>query len=46
MHTLRRTAIAAFLISATLTLPAHAVSKEMIQLQTQVQQLKDEVARF
>ena len=46
MPTLRRTTLAAVLVFATLTLPAHAVNKDMIQLQTQVQQLQDAVARL
>lgn len=36
----------AVLFSGISTLPAHAVSKEIIQLQTQVQQLQDAVARL
>jgi TolA-binding protein len=46
MHSLRRYTLTALLLSASLTLPAHAVSKEMVQLQTQVQQLQDAVARL
>jgi TolA-binding protein len=44
--TIRRLALAALLLTTTLTLPAHAVSKEMVQLQTQIQQLQDAVARL
>ncbi len=43
--TLRCLAIA-LLSAAFATPPAHAVSKEMIQLQTQIQQLQDAVARL
>jgi TolA-binding protein len=46
MSSTRRLSIAAVLLSITCTLPAHAVSKEMVQLQTQVQQLMDAVARL
>jgi len=46
MFSTRRFSTAAFLLAASLTLPAHAVSKEMVQLQTQVQQLQDAVARL
>src|ERR1700735_771997 len=46
MFSTRRFSIAAFLLAASLTLPAHAVSKEMVQLMTQVQQLQDAVARL
>ena len=38
--------VPAVLLAATITLPAHAVSKEMVQLMTQVQQLQDAVARL
>jgi TolA-binding protein len=41
-----RTAAASFLLAAFASLPAHAVNKDMIQLQTQVQQLQDAVARL
>jgi tol-pal system protein YbgF len=46
MHAMRRTTLAALILAASFTLPAHAVSKEMIQLQTQIQQLQDAVARL
>jgi TolA-binding protein len=46
MSPTRRLSIAALLLATTLTLPAHAVSKEMVQLQTQIQQLQDAVARL
>src|ERR1700679_807487 len=46
MTSTRRLSIAIFLLAASLTLPAHAVSKEMVQLMTQVQQLQDSVARL
>lgn len=38
-------ALAAFLLAGP-ALPAHAVNKDMVQLQTQVQQLQDAVARL
>ena len=41
-----RTAAATVLFTALAALPAHAVNKDMIQLQTQVQQLQDAVARL
>lgn len=41
-----RRALPLVLLASTLTLPAHAVSKEMVQLMTQVQQLQDAVARL
>lgn len=41
-----RRALPLVLLAATVTLPAHAVSKEMVQLMTQVQQLQDAVARL
>src|ERR1700733_2094188 len=46
MTSIRRLSIAIFLLATSLTLPAHAVSKEMVQLMTQVQQLQDAVARL
>ncbi|MEO7029208.1 MAG: tetratricopeptide repeat protein [Acidobacteriaceae bacterium] len=46
MPSIRRYTLTAFLLTASFTLPAHAVSKEIIQLQTQVQQLLDAVARL
>ena len=48
MHKLRlsRVAIVGFLFLAFASTPAFAVSKEMVQLQTQVQQLLDAVARL
>lgn len=46
MSSFRRYTLAALVLTASCTLPAHAVSKEMIQLQTQVQQLQDAVARL
>ena len=46
MSSTRRYTLAALLLTASFTLPARAVSKEMIQLQTQVQQLLDAVARL
>ncbi len=48
MHKLRfpRIAIAAFLILTCVSTPAFAVNKDMVQLQTQVQQLLDAVARL
>jgi TolA-binding protein len=46
MSSTRRLSTAAFLLTISLTLPAHAVSKEMVQLQTQIQQLQDAVARL
>jgi TolA-binding protein len=39
-------AVASFLLASLASLPAHAVNKDMIQLQTQVQQLQDAVARL
>jgi tol-pal system protein YbgF len=44
LRPLRFAAVA--VLAAGLTLPAHAVNKDMIQLQTQVQQLQDAVARL
>ena len=41
-----RLAVASFFVAGIFSLPAHAVSKDMIQLQTQVQQLQDAVARL
>jgi len=41
-----RLAIASLLFAGVASLPAHAESKEMIQLQTQVQALQDAVARL
>jgi TolA-binding protein len=41
-----RIAVASFFVAGILSLPAHAASKDMIQLQTQVQQLQDAVARL
>ena len=41
-----RVASAALLLCAFPALPAHAVSKEMVQLQAQVQQLQEAVARL
>jgi TolA-binding protein len=41
-----RIAAASLLIAGLTSLPAHAESKDMIQLQTQVQQLQDAVARL
>src|SRR5450755_347708 len=46
MPPIRRTSIAAILLAAAFTLPAHAVSKDMVQLQTQIQALQDAVARL
>src|ERR1700735_1868255 len=46
MTSTRRLSIAFLLLATSLTLPAHAVSKEMVQLMTQVQQLQDAVARL
>ena len=48
MHKLRfpRIATAAFLILTCVSTPAFAVNKDMVQLQTQVQQLLDAVARL
>jgi TolA-binding protein len=43
---IRRYTLTALLLTASLTLPAHAVNKDMIQLQTQIQQLQDAVARL
>lgn len=42
----RRLAPALLVFASLSTLPAHAVSKEMVQLQTQVQELIDNVARL
>jgi len=39
-------AAAALLFVGLTTLPAHAVNKDMVQLQTQIQQLQDAVARL
>ena len=41
-----RLAVASLFFAGALSLPAHATSKDMIQLQTQVQQLQDAVARL
>jgi tol-pal system protein YbgF len=41
-----RFAAVALLFAGLSSLPAHAVSKDMIQLQTQIQQLQDAVARL
>ena len=41
-----RLAFGSLVVAATFSLPAHATSKDMIQLQTQVQQLQDAVARL
>ena len=49
VHTLRNRLLAAVALVpllATSSLPAHAASKEIIQLQTQVQQLQDTVQRI
>jgi TolA-binding protein len=46
MSSTRRLLLTALLLSASFTLPAHAVNKDMIQLQTQIQQLQDAVARL
>ena len=46
MSAARRTAIAALFLATTFTLPAHAVSKEMIQLQQQIQDLQNAVAKL
>ncbi len=46
MLTIRRLTLSTLFLTTALTLPAHAVSKEMIQLQTQVQQLQEAVARL
>ena len=45
-HTCRRFTPIVFALALLMPRPAHAVSKEMIQLQTQVQQLIDSVARL
>ena len=44
-HTLR-TLTASFLFAGLISLPAHATNKDMIQLQTQVQQLQDAMANL
>src|SRR5271156_2868399 len=41
-----RFAAVALLFAGLSSLPAHAVSKDMIQLQTQVQELQDAIARL
>jgi outer membrane murein-binding lipoprotein Lpp len=41
-----RAAVAALAVSLLLVPPAHAVNKDMVELQTQVQQLTDSVARL
>jgi TolA-binding protein len=46
MTSTRRISIAIFLFATSLTLPAHAVSKEMVQLMAQVQDLQNAVARL
>jgi len=46
MSRLRLLSASAVLAVSFMSLPAHAVNKDMIQLQTQVQQLQDSVARL
>jgi len=46
MSRLRLLSASAVLAVSLMSLPAHAVNKDMIQLQTQVQQLQDSVARL
>ena len=46
MSSVRRIIFTVSLLTATYTLPVRAVSKDMIQLQTQIQQLQDAVARL
>ena len=46
MTSTRRLSIAIFLLATSLTLPAHAVSKEMVQPMAQVQDLQNAVARL
>lgn len=46
MTSVRRIIFTVSLLTATYTLPVRAVSKDMIQLQTQIQQLQDAVARL
>ncbi len=46
MQAFRRLSLTALFVSSAFVPPAHAVSKEMVQLQTQVQQLQDAVARL
>src|SRR6201999_675183 len=41
-----RFAAVALLFAGLSSLPAHAVNKDMVQLQTQIQQLQDAVARL
>src|ERR1700761_3217074 len=43
---LRSTVAAALLCLALCSTPAHAINKDMVQLQTQIQQLQDAVARL
>lgn len=44
-HSIRRS-IVSVVVAVLVSLPAHAESKEMIQLQTQVQQLQDAIAKL
>jgi len=44
-HSLRRS-ILLVALAALVSLPAHAENKDMIQLQTQVQQLQDAIAKL
>ena len=46
MPLVRRYCLVALMLSIVPVLPAHAVSKDMVQLQTQIQQLQDAVARL
>jgi TolA-binding protein len=45
-HSIRRSLAALALAAALVSLPAHAENKDMIQLQTQVQQLQDAIAKL
>src|SRR5439155_27328914 len=45
-HPMKKTALAVLFLVAVSAIPSFAVSKEMVQLQTQVQQLQEQMARM